>query len=225
MHKDSRDGTVVHHKRRFLLFFTLHRSTLHYPQPPGLEISIAPISILPQHPPHLLHLLLRKQRLRPLPLHKIMIRKFKARHHSLTNQTPILTILPILRVRQEVRRFVLPPFYNELKLLPTKHILPNNIRLHPRLASPELLLVRSTLALFGTVAAGSGAGSDFVGVDDHVACPAFVQGVHCAAAVAVESSEGRGGGEEVVDCGAGGAGGGVLVGGGSGGVGCCWTKC
>jgi hypothetical protein len=61
-------------------------------------------------------------------------------------------------------------------------------------------------------------------VDDHVPRAAFVQSVHCAAAVAVESAERRGGREEVVDGGAGGAGGGVGVGGRGGGVGCCWGE-
>jgi hypothetical protein len=44
-------------------------------------------------------------------------------------------------------------------------------------------------------------------VDDHVPRAAFVQSVYCAPAIAVESSQRRGGREEVVDSGAGGAGG------------------
>lgn len=48
-------------------------------------------------------------------------------------------------------------------------------------------------------------------MDDHVACPAFVQSVYCAPAVAVEGSERGGGGEQVMDCGAGRAGGGFGV--------------
>ena len=64
------------------------------------EIRLDTFLILSQHPSHLFQLFLRKKGLGPLPLHKIMVRKLKARNNSLTNQTSLLTILLILRIRQ-----------------------------------------------------------------------------------------------------------------------------